>query len=88
VAHLPSKYTALSLSPSTAKINKLIINKNEAGHWLLIPVILATQEAEITRSWFEATPGKPCVRPYPEKNLSQKRAGGVAQGIGPEFKPW
>jgi hypothetical protein len=21
------------------------------------------------------------------KNLSQKRAGGVAQGIGPEFKP-
>jgi hypothetical protein len=28
------------------------------------------------------------VRPYLEKkNLSQKRAGKVAQGVGPEFKP-
>jgi hypothetical protein len=28
------------------------------------------------------------VRPYLEKNPSQKRAGGVAQDVGPEFKPW
>jgi hypothetical protein len=27
------------------------------------------------------------VRPYLEKNPSQKRAGGLAPGIGPEFKP-
>jgi hypothetical protein len=27
------------------------------------------------------------LRPYLEKNPSQKRAGGVAQGVGPEFKP-
>jgi hypothetical protein len=27
------------------------------------------------------------MRPYLEKNLSQKRGGGVAQGVGPEFKP-
>jgi hypothetical protein len=27
------------------------------------------------------------VRPYLEKNPSQKRTGGVAQGIGPGFKP-
>jgi hypothetical protein len=27
------------------------------------------------------------VRPYLEKNPSQERAGGVAQGVGPEFKP-
>jgi hypothetical protein len=27
------------------------------------------------------------ARPYLEKNASQKRAGGVAQGGGPEFKP-
>jgi hypothetical protein len=27
------------------------------------------------------------VRPYLEKNPSLKRAGGVAQGVGPEFKP-
>jgi hypothetical protein len=26
------------------------------------------------------------MRPYLEKNLSQKGAGGVAQGVGPEFK--
>jgi hypothetical protein len=28
------------------------------------------------------------VRPYlKKKNPSQKRVGGVAQGVGPEFKP-
>jgi hypothetical protein len=27
------------------------------------------------------------LRPYLEKKLSQKRAGGLAQGIGPELKP-
>jgi hypothetical protein len=26
------------------------------------------------------------MRPYLEKNSSEKRAGGVAQGVGPEFK--
>jgi hypothetical protein len=26
------------------------------------------------------------VRPYLEKNPSQKKADGVAQGVGPEFK--
>jgi hypothetical protein len=37
--------------------------------------------------WFKAILGKQFVRPYLEKNPSQKRAGGVAQGVGPEFKP-
>jgi hypothetical protein len=27
------------------------------------------------------------VRLYLEKNPSQKRSGGVAQGVGPDFKP-
>jgi hypothetical protein len=27
------------------------------------------------------------MRPYLKKNLLQKRAGGVAQGVDPEFKP-
>jgi hypothetical protein len=27
------------------------------------------------------------VRPFLEKNSSQKRTGGVAQGVGLEFKP-
>jgi hypothetical protein len=33
------------------------------------------------------TPVNSSTRPYLEKNPSQKRAGGVAQGVGPEFKP-
>jgi hypothetical protein len=51
--------------------------------WWNTPVIPATQEAEIRGLWLEASP----VRPYLEKYPSQKRAGGVAQGVGPEFKP-
>jgi hypothetical protein len=31
--------------------------------------------------------GKCFTRPYLEKNSSQKRAGGLAQGVGPEFTP-
>jgi hypothetical protein len=27
------------------------------------------------------------IRPYLEKKKSQKRAGGVIQGVSPEFKP-
>jgi hypothetical protein len=27
------------------------------------------------------------VRPYLGKNPSHKRAGGVTEGVGPEFKP-
>jgi hypothetical protein len=37
---------------------------------------------------FEVKPGKEFVRPYLEKIHRKKRAGGVAQGLGPEFKPW
>jgi hypothetical protein len=37
-------------------------------------------------SWFEASPGRQFTRPYLKKNPSQKRAGGMAQGVGPEFK--
>jgi hypothetical protein len=36
---------------------------------------------------FEASPSKYFMRPYLKKNPSQKRAGGVAQGEGLEFKP-
>jgi hypothetical protein len=37
-------------------------------------------------SQFKASPGKYFLQPYLEKNASQKRAGGVAQGVDPEFK--
>jgi hypothetical protein len=51
-----------------------------------MPVILATQEAEIRRIKVQRQP-RQIVRSYLEKNPSQKRAGGVAQTVGHEFKP-
>jgi hypothetical protein len=47
-----------------------------------MPVILATQEAEIRRIVVQID-----CKILSRKNTSQKRAGGVVQGVGPEFKP-
>jgi hypothetical protein len=47
------------------------------------PVIPAAQEAEIRRIKVQSQPGQ-IVRKI---NPSQKRTGGMAQGVGPEFKP-
>jgi hypothetical protein len=53
-----------------------------------MPVILATQEAEIRGLQFKASPCRQFERPYlKKKNKSQKSAGVVAQGDGPDFKP-
>jgi hypothetical protein len=38
-------------------------------------------------SWFKATLGKQCLKTLSQKTLHKNRAGGVAQGEGPEFKP-
>jgi hypothetical protein len=38
-------------------------------------------------SWFEASPGKIVHETLSSENPSQIRAGGVAQRVGPEFKP-
>jgi hypothetical protein len=47
-----------------------------------MPVIQLLRWQRSGGLWFKAT------RPYLEKNPSQKkRAAGVAQGEGPEFKP-
>jgi hypothetical protein len=59
---------------------------NSAGCWWLTPVILATQEAEIRRIKVPSQPGQAVHKTLSRKNLPQKRAGGVAQGVGPEFK--
>jgi hypothetical protein len=37
--------------------------------------------------WFKVNPGKKFTRLYLKKTHHKHRAGGVAQGAGPEFKP-
>jgi hypothetical protein len=56
-------------------------------HQWLKPVILATQEAEIRRIAVWKPAWAKSLRDPILKNLSQKRAGGMVQGVGPEFKP-
>jgi hypothetical protein len=53
----------------------------------LMPIILATWEAEIRRVTVWSQPGQIVFETLSWKNPSQKRAGGVAQGVDPEFKP-
>jgi hypothetical protein len=48
--------------------------------------ILATQETD--QEHHSSKPARQIVyETLFQKNLSQKRAGGVAEGVGPEFKP-
>jgi hypothetical protein len=54
--------------------------------WIM-PVILATQEAETRRNAVWSWPGQIVCETLSGKNSSQKRAGGVAQGVGCNFKP-
>jgi hypothetical protein len=55
--------------------------------WWLTPVILATQEAEIRRITVRSQVRQIVHETLSQKSPSQKRAGGVAQSVGPEFKP-
>jgi hypothetical protein len=52
-----------------------------------MPVILATQEADIRRIMVRGQPEQIVHKTLSRTNSTQKRAGGVAQGVGPEFKP-
>jgi hypothetical protein len=52
-----------------------------------MPVVLATQEPEMKRILAGSQPGQIVYETLSRKNPSQKRAGGVVQGVGPEFKP-
>jgi hypothetical protein len=53
-----------------------------------MPVILATQEAEIRRTAIQRQPRQIVHGTVSQKKSpSQKRTGGVAQDVGPEFKP-
>jgi hypothetical protein len=51
-----------------------------------MPVILATQDTESGGSWFKASLGNSLQEPISKISIT-KKAGGVAQGEGPEFKP-
>jgi hypothetical protein len=60
----------------------------KSGFLIQRPVILATQEAEIRSVVFRSQLGQ--IETLSRRKPSQKRgrgAGGVAQGVGPEFKP-
>jgi hypothetical protein len=52
-----------------------------------MPIAVATQEAEIRRTIVQSQLEANSSRDSTGKKLSQKRAGGLAQGAGPEFKP-
>jgi hypothetical protein len=52
-------------------------------HTQLTPVILGRDQEDLVRS----QPGQIVLETLPGKNPSQKRAGGVAQGVGPDLKP-
>jgi hypothetical protein len=52
-----------------------------------MPVILATQEAEIKKIVIQCQSGEIVHETLSWKNHHKNRAGGVTHDIGPEFKP-
>jgi hypothetical protein len=54
--------------------------------WALWHVILATPEAEIRRILVQSQPLANSSKDLFLKKKSQKRVGGVVQGVDPEFK--
>jgi hypothetical protein len=56
--------------PSKTKIKKK--KEEEARHWWLTPVILATQEAEIRRITVQSHPGQIVRETLSQKHLTQK----------------
>jgi hypothetical protein len=61
------------------------IKKPKTRHQWLTPAILAMHKAEIGRIVVWSQPQQ-IVPWYPISTKSQKTAGGVVQGVGPEFK--
>jgi hypothetical protein len=53
--------------------------------WLM-PVILACQEAKIRRIVIRSQLGQIVLKTLSQKHPLQKKAGGVARGVDPEFK--
>jgi hypothetical protein len=68
-------------------LNKTKQKNINRARWLTHACNLATQEAEIRRNKVRSQPGKIVCELLSQKQPSQKRDGGVAQGVGPGFKP-
>jgi hypothetical protein len=51
-----------------------------------MPITVATQDAQIRRIEVQSQPRPTVCETLSQQNPSQKRTGGVAQGVGPEFK--
>jgi hypothetical protein len=51
-----------------------------------VPIILATQKAELRRITVQSQPGKIVCKTLSQQTLHKNRAGGVTQGKGPQFK--
>jgi hypothetical protein len=75
------------VDPFICALDCLLEDKLLAGCWWLTPVILAPQEAEIRRTVVGSQPRQIVCKTLSQKNSSYQRAGGVAQGVGPGFKP-
>jgi hypothetical protein len=61
--------------------------KKKSQAWEYMPVILATQEAEIRRIKVWSQPRENESETLSWENPIPKRADGMAQGAGPKFKP-
>jgi hypothetical protein len=61
--------------------------KKKKKCWALVVVILATQEAKIRKIVVQSQPGQIVLKTLSRKKPSQKRAGGITEGVGSEFKP-
>jgi hypothetical protein len=52
-----------------------------------MPVILTTQKTESRRIVVQSQPGQILCKTLFQKITNTKRAGGMVQDVGPEFKP-
>jgi hypothetical protein len=77
----------MTISNCLTPLDLLIRKLHKSQHWWLMPVILVTQEAEIRRIVVQSQPKQIVLETLPQKNPSQQRAGGVAQGVDTAFKP-
>jgi hypothetical protein len=81
------------LSSQTNGVSKSLKTKTRtelelgARCWWLTSVILATQEAEIRKLVVQGQPRQIVLETLSQKTHHKKKAGGMAEGVDPEFKP-